>query len=118
VRRQEAAALVWLWVLKHSKLTLQCSIDFHSSGRLSDYQSGSLLPPHSKGFALPTGINMSDPPSNQGNISAGGTVSVSVLLSGDDNIVNFYAAPVVTYNALHQLPTPPAHFTGREKDRA
>ena len=56
---------------------------------------------------------MSDTPSNQGNISAGDAVSNSTLISGHGNTINYNAAPTPVYNALHQLPAPPAHFTGR-----
>jgi len=59
---------------------------------------------------------MSDTPSNQGNITAGGNVSNSTLVSGHGNTINQYAAPAPTYRSLHQLPTPPPHFTGREAE--
>jgi tetratricopeptide (TPR) repeat protein len=49
-----------------------------------------------------------------GGVAVGGNVEGDVITGG--TVKKYYAAPERKVDALHQLPAPPADFTGREKE--
>jgi tetratricopeptide (TPR) repeat protein len=58
------------------------------------------------------GVSIGD--HSSGNVVNTGYVEEDVV--GRDKITNVYEAPATTVSALHQLPPPPADFTGREAE--